>query len=99
LPEQTKLNNEERESLVRDLTLGPLDYEAGVANPSTVTFADNIIMDRVEAVSNISTVALRVVGGDEKGTQCLGINPGHPVHGGYKYGDLDLQVGGVSNLR
>jgi hypothetical protein len=28
---------------------------------------------RVEAGSNISTVALRVVGGDEKGTQCLGV--------------------------
>jgi hypothetical protein len=24
---------------------------------------------------------------------------GHPVPGGYKYGDLALQVGGVSNLR
>jgi hypothetical protein len=28
---------------------------------------------RVEAVSNTSTVTLRVVGSDEKGTQCLGI--------------------------
>jgi hypothetical protein len=28
---------------------------------------------RVEAGSNTSTVALRVVGGDEKGTQCLGL--------------------------
>jgi hypothetical protein len=28
----------------------------------------------VEAGSNTSTVALRVVGGDEKGTQCLGYN-------------------------
>jgi hypothetical protein len=28
---------------------------------------------RVEAWSNTSTVALRVVGGDEKGTQCLGV--------------------------
>jgi hypothetical protein len=28
---------------------------------------------RVEAGSNTSTVALRVVGGDEKGTQCLGV--------------------------
>jgi hypothetical protein len=28
---------------------------------------------RVEAISNTSTVALRVVGGDGKGTQCLGI--------------------------
>jgi hypothetical protein len=27
---------------------------------------------RVEAGSNTSAVALRVVGGDEKGTQCLG---------------------------
>jgi hypothetical protein len=24
---------------------------------------------------------------------------GHPVPGGHKYGDLALQVGGVSNLR
>jgi hypothetical protein len=28
---------------------------------------------RVEASSNTSTVALRVVGGDENGTQCLGV--------------------------
>jgi hypothetical protein len=28
---------------------------------------------RVEAGSNTSTVALRVVGGDEKGTRCLGV--------------------------
>jgi hypothetical protein len=28
---------------------------------------------RVEAGSNTSTEALRVVGGDEKGTQCLGV--------------------------
>jgi hypothetical protein len=27
----------------------------------------------VEARSNTSTVSLRVVGGDEKGTQCLGV--------------------------
>jgi hypothetical protein len=45
---------------------------------------------RVEAGWNTSTVALRVVGGDEKGTQCLG----HPVPGGYKIGDLALQVWG-----
>jgi hypothetical protein len=53
----------------------------------------------VEASSNTSTVALLVVGGDEKGTQCLGVKSGHPLPGGYKYGDLDLQVGGVSNVR
>jgi hypothetical protein len=46
-----------------------------------------------------STVALRVVGGDVKGTQSLGAYLGHPVPGGYKYGDLALHVGGVSNLR
>jgi hypothetical protein len=28
---------------------------------------------RVVAGSNTSTVSLRVVGGDEKGTQCLGV--------------------------
>jgi hypothetical protein len=53
----------------------------------------------VEAGWNISTVALRVVGGDEKGTQCLGMQLGHPVLGGYKYGDLVLQVGGGTNLK
>jgi hypothetical protein len=31
--------------------------------------------------------------GDKKGTQCLG----HAVPGGYKYEDLALQVGGVSD--
>jgi hypothetical protein len=33
-----------------------------------------IVTSRVEAGPNTSTVALRVVGGDEKGTQCLGYN-------------------------
>jgi hypothetical protein len=47
----------------------------------------------VEAGSNTSTIALRVIGGDETGTQC------NPVPGRYKYGDLALEVGGVSNLR
>jgi hypothetical protein len=37
---------------------------------------------RVEAGSNTSTVALRVVGGNEKGIQYLGIQLGHPVPGG-----------------
>jgi hypothetical protein len=43
----------------------------------------------VEAESNTSTVALRVVGGDEK-------ELGHSVPGKYKYGDLALQVVGVT---
>jgi hypothetical protein len=47
----------------------------------------------VEAGSSTSTLALLVVGGDEKRTQC------HPVLGGYKYGDLAFQFGGVSDLR
>jgi hypothetical protein len=38
-------------------------------------------------------VALRDVGGDEKGTRCLEVYVVHPVPMGYKYGDLDLQVG------
>jgi hypothetical protein len=53
----------------------------------------------VEAGSSTSTVTVRVVGGNEKGTQCLGVSLGHPDPGGYKYGDLALQVRGVSSLR
>jgi hypothetical protein len=53
----------------------------------------------VEEGSNTSTVALRVVGGDEKGTQCLEVYLGHTVPGGYKYRYLALLVAGVSNLR
>jgi hypothetical protein len=53
----------------------------------------------VEAGSNNLTVALRVVGGDGKGIQCRGIKLGYPVPVEYKYGDLVLNVGGVSNLR
>jgi hypothetical protein len=34
---------------------------------------NSAIISSVEAGSNTSTVALRVVGGDEKGTQCLEI--------------------------
>jgi hypothetical protein len=60
---------------------------------------DKLLIPRVEAGSNTSTVALLLVGDDEKGTQCLGVKLGHPVRGGYKYGDLALQVGVVSNLR
>jgi hypothetical protein len=47
---------------------------------------------RVEAGSNTSTVALRVVGGDKKGTQCLGVYLGHLLPEGYKYGALAFQV-------
>jgi hypothetical protein len=47
-------------------------------------------------LSRISTVPLRDVRGDGKETQCLGLYLGHPVPGGYRYGDLALQVGGIS---
>jgi hypothetical protein len=57
------------------------------------------VRPRVEAGSNTSTVALRVVKGDEKGIQSLGVWLGNPIPGGYEYGNLALQVGGVSNLR
>jgi hypothetical protein len=53
----------------------------------------------VEAGSNTCTIVLLVVGDDKKGTQCLRVLAGHPVPVGYKYRDLDLQVGGFSNLR
>jgi hypothetical protein len=52
----------------------------------------------VEAGSDTSFVALRVVGGDEMGTQCPGVQLGDPIPGGCEYGDLVLQVGEVSNL-
>jgi hypothetical protein len=51
----------------------------------------------VEAGWNISTVALRVVRGEGKGTQCSKVYLDYPVPGGYKYGDLALQVAGISN--
>jgi hypothetical protein len=60
--------------------------------------SERIAESRVEPGSDTFTVALRVVGGDEKRTRCLGIQPEHPVPGGYRYGDLALQVKGVSNL-
>jgi hypothetical protein len=47
-------------------------------------------LSRVEAGSNTSTLALRDVRGDEEGSQCLGVYPGHPIPGGYKYRDLAL---------
>jgi hypothetical protein len=45
--------------------------------------------------SNNSIVALRVLGGEKKGTQCLEL--GHPVPGGHEYGDLALLVGGIES--
>jgi hypothetical protein len=44
----------------------------------------NQVRPRVEVGSNTSTVALRVVGGDEKGTQCMEVLLGHPVPVGYR---------------
>jgi hypothetical protein len=52
----------------------------------------------VAAGWNTSTVALQVVRGGGKGTQCLGVYLGQTVLGGYKYGDQALHVGGVSRI-
>jgi hypothetical protein len=45
--------------------------------PSLCSFLHSAVtalrVPRLEAGSNTSTVALRVVGGDEKKTQCLGV--------------------------
>jgi hypothetical protein len=57
------------------------------------------VRPRLEVSSNTSTIALRLVGVDEKGTQCLGVQLGHPDAGGYKYGNLALQVGGVFKFK
>jgi hypothetical protein len=46
---------------------------------------------------NTSTIALRVIRGDVRGTPCPGVYLGHPVPGGYKYRNLALQVAGVSD--
>jgi hypothetical protein len=48
---------------------------------------------RSEAGYNISTLAPRIVEGDEKGTRCLGVHLGHSVIAGHIYKDLVLQVG------
>jgi hypothetical protein len=37
------------------------------------------------------------VRGEEREPSARGVQLGQPVPGGYKYGDLALQVGGVSN--
>jgi hypothetical protein len=51
----------------------------------------------VEVGSNTSTVALRVVGGDEKGTQCLGVQLGHSVPGGYNTGTWSPVWGSIES--
>jgi hypothetical protein len=48
------------------ISIGPCE---GVIRRKTEA---TIVSSRVEVGSNNSTVALRVVGGDEKETQCLG---------------------------
>jgi hypothetical protein len=53
----------------------------------------------MEAGSHTSTVALRAVLGDRKGTQCLGVKLDHPIPEVYKYRDLAVQVAGILNLR
>jgi hypothetical protein len=52
----------------------------------------------VEAGSNTAIVSLLFVGDNQKGTHFLGVKSDYPVPGGYKYGDLALNVGEASNL-
>jgi hypothetical protein len=52
----------------------------------------------VEVGWNISNVALRIVRGDEEGTQCPGEILGHPGPGGHIYEDLALKVGRVPKI-
>jgi hypothetical protein len=56
------------------------------------------LTSRVEAGQNTSTVALRVVRGDKKGTQCPGVYLDHPVPGGYKYGTWPSRLGKSQEL-
>jgi hypothetical protein len=51
------------------------------------------VESRLEAGSNTFIVALRVAGGDGKRTLCVGVQLGHPVPGGYKYGVLAYRLG------
>jgi hypothetical protein len=54
----------------------------------------------MEVALNTSTIAQQIIGGDKKGTQCLRrVKLAHLVPRGYKYGNLALQIRGVSNLR
>jgi hypothetical protein len=70
----------ERESAPHQQTSNCLDSnkKSGRKSQMGALFQDiladgrNMTLTSMEAGSNTSTVALRVVGGDEKGTQCLG---------------------------
>jgi hypothetical protein len=53
----------------------------------------------VKDCSNISIVALKALGGDENVSSAWGYKLTTYFWGGHKYGDLELQVAGVSNPR
>jgi hypothetical protein len=53
----------------------------------------------VEARSNISTAALLVVGGDEKGTQCLGYNRAILFLGDINIGTWPSRLGSLESER
>jgi hypothetical protein len=63
-----------------------------------MTFSTTLVYSGVEAGSNTSTVPLRVVGGDENRTQCLGCNLATLFLGDINSGDRALQVKGVSKI-
>jgi hypothetical protein len=55
------------------------------------------IMSEVDAGSSTFTIALREA--MKREPSAWGVQLGHPVPGGCKYGDLTLEVGRVSNMR
>jgi hypothetical protein len=54
---------------------------------------------RVETGSNNFTVAMRIVGDDEKGTQCLGYNRATLFLGGINTRNLLSRLREISNLK
>jgi hypothetical protein len=52
------------------------------------------VTSRTRTTVNISTVALPVIGGNKEEIQYLEVL-GHPILGGYKYGNLAFQFGRV----
>jgi hypothetical protein len=59
-------------------------------------FVATLVLNKLKynIVKITSTIAQRVVEGDEKGTTCPGLKLDHPVTEGHKYRDLVLQVVG-----
>jgi hypothetical protein len=75
----------------------PLQYSAKMKTPNWKKERGKVTEPHVEAGSNTFTVALRIVGDDEKGTQFLGVITG-PLED-INTGTWPSRLGGDSNLR